>query len=166
MPLSDESELIQEYRSNKLLYQDFADSISNLLTTIIADRDVQLHSVTCRSKDEQSLAKKLQRPGSVYQNLRKITDLAGIRVITYFHDHVDLIARMVEAEFTIDRENSADKRVLLDPDRFGYLSLHYIVEMPPSRCSLTEYRRFKGLKAEIQIRSLLQHVWAEVEHDL
>jgi ppGpp synthetase/RelA/SpoT-type nucleotidyltranferase len=166
MPSSDENELVQEYRSCKRLYEDFAETVSDLLTKIIADKSLQLHSVTCRSKDEQSLAKKLQRPGSVYQNLGEITDLAGVRVITYFHDHVDFIAQMVEAEFTIDRENSTDKRALLDPDRFGYLSLHYIVGLPPSRCSLTEYKRFKGLKAEIQIRSLLQHVWAEVEHDL
>jgi hypothetical protein len=31
---------------------------------------------------------------------------------------------------------------------------------------MSEYRRFAGLKAEVQIRSLLQHVWAETEHDL
>jgi hypothetical protein len=55
---------------------------------------------------------------------------------------------------------------LLDPDRFRYLSLHYVVDLSPQRCVLPEYRRFRGLKAEIQIRSLLQHVWAEVEHDL
>ena len=66
----------------------------------------------------------------------------------------------------IDEENSIDKGKLLDPDRFGYLSLHYVVSFLPSRLSLTEYRNFAEYKAEIQIRSILQHTWAEIEHDL
>jgi hypothetical protein len=31
---------------------------------------------------------------------------------------------------------------------------------------LTEYRKFNDFKAEIQVRSILQHAWAEIEHDL
>jgi len=31
---------------------------------------------------------------------------------------------------------------------------------------LKEYKRYKDLKVEIQIRSILQHAWAEIEHDL
>ena len=54
----------------------------------------------------------------------------------------------------------------MDPDRFGYVSLHYVLELSPERSRMSEYRRFAGLKAELQIRSLLQHVWAETEHDL
>lgn len=53
-----------------------------------------------------------------------------------------------------------------DPDRFGYLSLHFIARLSDGRVELVEYRRFKGLRFEIQIRSILQHAWAEIEHDL
>jgi ppGpp synthetase/RelA/SpoT-type nucleotidyltranferase len=166
MPVSDEDELLREYRGCKLLYEDLARTLSDLLEKIIAEQGVQLHSVTHRAKEEQSLAKKLLRSEGAYQSLEKITDLAGVRVITYFHDQVDSIARMVEAEFEIDPENSIDKRKLLDPDRFGYLSVHYIAELGQARSALPEYKRFKSLKVEIQIRSMLQHVWAEVEHDL
>ncbi|HAT4112086.1 hypothetical protein WHY34_04515 [Clostridium perfringens] len=54
----------------------------------------------------------------------------------------------------------------MDPDRFGYLSLHYVVSLKENRLSLPEYSVFKGLKLEIQIRSISQHTWAEIEHDL
>jgi len=31
---------------------------------------------------------------------------------------------------------------------------------------LPEYKRFSGLVAEIQVRTILQHAWAEIEHDI
>ena len=79
--------------------------------------------------------------------------------------YVDKLAKVIERNFKIDTENSIDKRVM-DPERFGYSSLHYIVEYTPERLKLIEYKYFTGIKFEIQIRSILQHAWAETEHDL
>jgi putative GTP pyrophosphokinase len=101
-----------------------------------------------------------------YLSLDAITDLAGVRIITYFEDEVHKVAEIVQREFDIDTANSSDKKDLLDPDRFGYLSLHYVVKFHAERLGLTEYRGFASHKAEIQIRSVLQHAWAEIEHDL
>ena len=95
-----------------------------------------------------------------------ITDICGIRLITFFEDEVDAVGAVIKREFTIDQRNSTDKRSLLDPDRFGYLSLHFVASLSSERLQLTEYRRFGGIKLEIQIRSILQHAWAEIEHDL
>jgi putative GTP pyrophosphokinase len=79
---------------------------------------------------------------------------------------VDRIGTLIESEFGTDPERSIDKRKVLDPDRFGYLSLHYICGLHPNRLNLPENRRYAGLWCEIQIRSILQHAWAEIEHDL
>jgi len=49
---------------------------------------------------------------------------------------------------------------------FGYISLHYIIKLNAARKQLPEYERFKEWKAEIQIRTILQHAWADIEHDL
>jgi hypothetical protein len=89
-----------------------------------------------------------------------------VRVITHFADEVDKIGTLIEREFVIDPDKSVDKRKLLDPDRFGYLSLHYICSLSSDRIKLAENRRFRELTFEIQIRSILQHAWAEIEHDL
>lgn len=89
-----------------------------------------------------------------------------MRVITYYAEDVDKVAEIVEREFVVDRENSIDKRNALEPDRFGYCSVHYVVEMSQERLKLREYQAFDELKCEIQIRSVLQHAWAEIEHDL
>ena len=161
-----EDGFLREYQSRKHSYRDFADILASLLTTILTEHRIRLHSVTHRAKDDASLATKLRRPDRTYACLADVTDLAGVRVITYFHDDVDHVAKSVEREFRIDQANSVDKRSLMYPDRFGYISLHYVVELSPERAKMSEYRRFAGMKAEVQIRSLLQHVWAETQHDL
>lgn len=98
--------------------------------------------------------------------MSEITDIAGLRIITYFEDEVNKIAELISKEFEIDKKNSIDKRSVIEPNEFGYMSLHLVVELNNSRKELTEYRRFKSMKAEIQIRTILQHAWAEIEHDL
>lgn len=160
--------LVAEYRDKQLLYEQctrtFRDLLDQLLT--VAGFGEKIVSVTCRPKDRVKLKDKLLKAEKRYGSLSDITDLVGLRVITYFGDDVDEIAALVEREFSIDWDSSVDKRKVLDPDRFGYLSTHYVCELPPKRAQLPEYERFSSLKCEIQVRSILQHAWAEIEHDL
>jgi ppGpp synthetase/RelA/SpoT-type nucleotidyltranferase len=137
-----------------------------LLVQLLGGEGIQLHSVTSRCKTRDSIAGKIAKPDKNYSVLREITDVAGIRVVTYFAEDVDEVAAVVEGEFAIDREKSVDKRILLDPGRFGYQSLHYICTFTDDRCRLGEYLRFATIPFEVQVRSILQHAWAEIEHDL
>jgi putative GTP pyrophosphokinase len=162
----DQSELLVEFDSHVGAYDAFAEKLRTLVTELLSGHGLKVHSVTARVKSRDSFATKIAREGGRYATIADVTDLAGVRIITYFADDVDRIAEVVRGEFTIDTANSVDKRNLLDPDRFGYLSLHYVITLPPARVGLGEYRRYAGLKAEIQIRSILQHAWAEIEHDL
>ncbi|SFH95057.1 ppGpp synthetase catalytic domain-containing protein (RelA/SpoT-type nucleotidyltranferase) [Cryobacterium levicorallinum] len=127
--------------------------------------NLDVHNVTHRIKSRESARTKAQNKLNS-ASIVPLTDLLGLRIITYFPDQVDLIAMLIEREFLVDSEKSVDKRAILDPDRFGYLSTHYVVSIGPSRSSLTEWTAYQGVKFEIQIRSILQHSWAEIEHDL
>lgn len=158
--------ILQEYERQYALYSDFTEKIEKLIRDLIKEKGIKVHSILSRLKNSDSLKKKLDHAERKYSKLIDITDISGIRVITYFSDDVDAVAKVIEEEFDIDRENSVDKRALLDPDRFGYISLHYVAKLPNSRLQLTEYRRFSNCKVEIQVRSILQHTWAEIEHDL
>ena len=145
--------------------------LEQLLSEEAEKEELRVHAVTYRVKSEASAALKIARPrpGATQAGprpLHTLTDLLGVRVITLFRDEVDVVARLIEREFTIDHENSVDKRAVLDPDKFGYLSLHYIAELGAGRTAMPEYRKFGGIKFEIQIRSILQHAWAEIEHPL
>jgi putative GTP pyrophosphokinase len=121
--------------------------------------DIQLHDVTMRLKSRQALAAKIARPDRTYQGLWDVTDLIGLRVTTYFEDSVDEVARIIEAKLPVDFEHSIDKR---RPSDFGYRSVHYVCGLGDARVpGVPDAARF-----EIQIRTLLQHAWAEIEHDL
>ena len=160
------AEILTDFDQHYLIYEDFTPVVANLLKGILVIKEIRVHSITSRVKSRESLRRKVNREDDKYTKLDDITDLAGIRIITYFADQVDLIARIVEQEFDVDREHSVDKRELIDPEKFGYLSLHYVVKLPSYRLQLIEYQRFQHCQVEIQIRSILQHTWAEIEHDL
>jgi putative GTP pyrophosphokinase len=159
-------QILEEFDLKSGLYSELTDKLHSLVSAVLEEQGISVHSVTCRVKGRDNLSKKLLKPGSSYSNLEEITDIAGIRITTFFSDDVDRVAELLEREFTIDWPNSIDKRAMLDPDRFGYLSLHHVLGLAEERAKLTEYRRFRGLKVEVQTRSILQHAWAEIEHDL
>ncbi|MGG3281347.1 GTP pyrophosphokinase [Paenibacillus solani] len=159
-------DILNEFEIKQGLYKDFSNKLASLISEILLSNKINVHSITFREKELKSLSGKLQRNMNKYNKLEDITDLAGLRIITYFSDEVDLIANLIEKEFDFDKENSIDKRKILDPDRFGYLSMHYVIKLRENRISLPEYSRFKNCSAEIQIRTILQHTWAEIEHDL
>lgn len=135
------------------------------LQKILPSDPLHIQSLTVRVKEEASLREKLRRPDATYGRLLDITDLIGIRVVTYFEDSILDIAKLIEAEFAIDFDHSVDKRQHSDASQFGYRSLHYICALDPGLAHDLP-QNLQGMKFEIQIRTVLQHAWAEIEHDL
>lgn len=65
----------------------------------------------------------------------------------------------------MDESKSKDKASELKPDQFGYRAIHLVCTMPETRIILPEYKKFKGMYFEIQIKTILEHGWAQIEHD-
>lgn len=146
--------ILQEYRDNFSLFKEFEGKILALLKNSLDEAGIHLASIESRIKTEDSLAGKLERKGYKYKSLADITDILGVRLITYYIDDVDKVATAIERLFEVDWENSIDKRKVHDIDSFGYLSLHYV-------CSTEEF----PFRFEIQMRTVLQHAWANLDHD-
>lgn len=158
-------DLLNQFDEKASLYDDFLKYFYNTITGILKGHSIVVQSVDTRLKKRDSLDKKIKLKKK-YKSLEDITDVCGMRIITYFSDDVDKIADIIKKEFKIDEKNSVDKRKIDDPTKFGYVSLHYIISLKGTRANLPESKRFKDLKIEIQIRTILQHAWAEIEHDL
>ena len=151
----------------------FYDHIDNLnrVDSIVAvkineavDRaGIHTMQITHRVKTAESVAGKLERKPEKYASAMSITDLVGFRIICYFTEQIDQICAIIEDLFDVDRDNCIDKSKVLSPNAFGYLSVHYICSLPKSDEYPEELCKYKF---EIQIRTVLQHTWAEIEHDL
>ena len=97
--------------------------------------------------------------------LTEITDLGGVRIITFFPDAIATIDKIISDEFYVmERSDKGEK--LQDEERFGYQSIHYLVNFSPKRTVLAEYARYAEIILELQVRTILQHAWAEIEHDI
>jgi putative GTP pyrophosphokinase len=129
-----------DYERHSELLEDLRPRLKDLIEQLLRDAGVRVHSVDCRVKETDSLHRKLHRTPGKYQSLVEVADCLGVRVITHFADEVDAVAQMIEREFEINREDSVDRRATMDPDRFGYVSLHYVASLPRGRTNLTEYK--------------------------
>lgn len=146
--------LMQQYRELLPTLEQLAKEANDLLLRALREQGIYVTAVEYRVKAEKSLAGKLEVKGAKYKTIEDVTDLVGLRVITFYTDEVDKVAAIVKRIFDIDWQESVDKRKH-QLDRFGYNSLHYI-------CRL----RKGGPRFELQMRTALQHVWSTIEHDI
>lgn len=159
-----EKECLAWYAQNKELYNACGNSMQRLLTTLLQQANIPVHSIQYRIKEQRSFLDKCM--DSRYTSpLDEITDVCGLRVITYTNKDVDDICRIIEKHFNIDWDHSVNKAELLHANEVGYLSVHYIAKLNDARAKLEEYMPYSNVRFEIQVRTLLQHAWAEIEHD-
>lgn len=157
--------ILKQYDETASLFQSLGNKLKDIIIELLDDNRIAAHNVNFRLKEKGSLSKKIDVKPEKYRSINDITDICGIRIITFLESDVDRVAKILEKELNIDKINSIDKR-LLKTDQFGYRSLHYVIELDSGRLMLSENKKFTGFKVEVQIRSILQHAWAEIEHDL
>ena len=146
--------ILEEYRAHHQEFEEKTEKIRLMLKGVFEKAGLLVATIESRVKTEKSLAGKLEIKGAKYASLRDITDIIGLRVVTFYSDDVDKVASAVDRLFDVDWENSVDKRKLHEIDSFGYMSLHYI-------CSMEGF----PYRFEIQMRTVLQHAWANMNHD-
>ncbi len=163
---------IEDYRGRVEAYRDYANAVYAILKAGLDDGAIKVHSIQSRAKDIESFGDKARRPSDEDPNLprypdplRDITDLAGVRVITYFLSTEEQVDALITGQFDVV-ERTDRSAILIEEDKLGYSSIHFLVRLKRDRLALPEYRRFDGLIAEIQLRTILQHAWAEIEHDI
>jgi putative GTP pyrophosphokinase len=144
-------------------------AVHEAITARLTDDGLNYHVVQHRVKDAGSLERKLRRMGpdgsQKYGNgLDEIDDLVGLRVITYLDD--DISRAMTALRGTFQQLEHIDKTSeQKSKGEFGYSGQHLVFQIGdtkvPAGC-----RPYTGLRFEVQFRTILQHAWAEFEHDV
>ncbi len=120
-----------------------------------------LPQITSRIKDPISLYKKLIKKGIKYEDVH---DILGFRIICHFPSEVDRVNQFIEKNFIVEHfEKKSDK---LKFDQLGYTSDHFEVRIKPEIELFSELSEFSSLIFELQVRTLCQHTWADIEHAL
>ena len=158
--------ILDEYHAKLPFYEKMKSIVTERLGACLDENKIVVAGLESRIKTEKSLTGKLELKGSKYQTLDDITDILGVRIITYYSDEVDVISALVEKLFDIDWDNSVDKRKMLEIDRFGYMSLHYVCRIPERMFHDPASPQLNQIRFELQMRSTLQHVWANMYHDM
>ena len=124
--------LMEQYHERLADYQQLARIAEKMLRQALKKQNVTVIALEHRVKTESSLAGKLELKGAKYHTLDDVTDILGMRVVTFYSDDVDKVAAIVNEIFQVDWSHSVDKRKLHRLDSFGYNSLHYICRLKTS----------------------------------
>ena len=140
-----------------------------LVTSILDEGGINYLSVTGRTKGVASFAAKAGRlvdgRPAFPDPLRDITDQIGVRVITYVHSDVSAVADLLADQVVVKDDRDLGQETASE-GRFGYASRHLLIALDAARESDPAYADLRGRIAQVQVRTVLQHAWAEFEHDI
>ena len=180
----DIEEVVEKYKTNIEIYENFEiilrHYINDLLNKAVEEKKLDKNSfeIKSRTKAIDSFKGKISRDDKKLkykEPLKEITELVGLKIMLTSLKDENVVYELLNLALdnNIDRENSVNKVEELKQSRkFGYLGRHLVVYYDEKMLKVAEHKvnpdihpsNFKGLRAEIQIKTLLQHVWAEVEH--
>jgi putative GTP pyrophosphokinase len=156
----------------RLQYQDHVSRANRLREAVVEQVSTLLEKGTVtlgvpiesRVKDWNSIEEKLIRKSLGLSKITDLDDLVGVRVILLFRRDLLPIEELLGKTFDILSKEDTSSR--LADAQFGYQSHHFIVAIPASWAKIPTFSDLQGLRTEIQVRTLSQHIWAAASHKL
>lgn len=176
------ADAVSQYKKQKHIFQRFLNGVVDSFTLEPRLNEYGkpvLHSIKHRIKDESHLKEKMLRKWNsediiTSDNIfEKITDLAGVRLLHLYQDQLpiihEFIMEMVEngdwvlheapVAYSWDPESQRFFESLglkVDIKESYYTSIHYVVKPGND----------ERIKCEIQVRTLFEEVWGEIDHTI
>jgi ppGpp synthetase/RelA/SpoT-type nucleotidyltranferase len=155
----------EEYESNVTRFEAFCVELFKQINQLLDDARIHLASpIEWRVKTWPSITDKISRDQSQPKALSEIGDVAGLRLIALFRRDLEPIQKIIESNFVILGKEDTFNR--LSENQFGYGSIHYDVQPREEWKMIPTFRKFSDLRAEIQVRTASQHIWAAASHSL
>ena len=158
---------VQTFAAMQPALREATDRYVALVTTLLDDAGINYLSATGRAKSVASFAAKADRTVDgrpLYPDpLEEITDQIGVRVITYLHSDVAAVAELLGDQLTVLDDRDMGQETARE-GRFGYASRHLLIALDPARDGHPAFEALRERRAQVQVRTVLQHAWAEFEH--
>ena len=153
--------LVRDFAKKRPLYEEFCFAINKLLTNILEQKKYK-YQIYYRVKSPERLEEKIirkKKKRKIYGSIYEIEDLAGIRIVFYLESDKE--------KFIKDLKQEMPNIVSLEDleKTNGYRAKHITIALDKKRLALSEYKKFKKLRCEIQLVSIFSHAWSELEHD-
>lgn len=131
---------------------------------IILEQQGLTPAVKYRIKSFEAYYEKLLKMnnGQDKSRITTINDFFGLRIVCPFLEDIDTVTSLITSHFELlETEHKANQHSFRE---FGYDSVHLAIRIEPSQSG----RLLPGVRrvCEIQLRTILQDAWAEVEHEL
>ncbi|HUQ22272.1 MAG TPA: hypothetical protein VM049_04590 [Gaiellaceae bacterium] len=157
------------YADERDIYDAFVQKLRVLVETLLDEAEVNHAWVISYSNApgfvEDELARERRAGHPIEKPLESNVRVAGVTIGVHNDVPVDELGDLIRREFAVVAQSSDPREARhAKPITYGYV--HYLVSLDERRLELTEWARFAGLKARIEIKTLLQDVWENVDLDL
>ncbi|MBX5282178.1 hypothetical protein HJB90_14390 [Rhizobium sp. NLR10a] len=166
---------IERYRRERDRYVKLADRVAEICRTEICEQNALRAQVTFRVKSQKSFEGKLRRFAtrddrnyqSVDEIFQSISDFAGVRIAAYQFDDCERLVEHLRQTFRGPMEAvEIDTKDRHQHDRTNfYRAIHAQVCLPEDEL-VGIYDNVDDISCEIQICTMMAHVWNEIEHDI
>lgn len=177
------AEMVAHYIENKPSFQSIAESLAS---DVVKDPKLGpfVHSIKFRIKDPRSLEKKLRKKALDAQKKKKpfaitkenlftkITDLAGVRVLHLYPKQMSEMKPLIEELLSNLKFRTIERIAYTWDEEYKQLfkSLGYKTKFKPSMYTSLHHvivaNRKNNFRCEMQVRTLMEEVWGEVDHTI
>jgi len=161
----EEDKLKKDYEARQASAGSFCSALMEQIKELASQNNIALAvQIESRVKSWYSISEKIEKNNLKLEDILQLYDLVGIRLILLFKRDLDRCRKLIEENLEIiEQEDTASR---LDESQFGYQSYHYVIKLPKRWLSIPTLKDFAEYKAEIQIRTMAQHIWAAASHTL
>lgn len=151
-------------KTYRKLLQTLLENTNNLptpkITSRLKDRD------ECINKFCRKYQLKKENAKENYEIKNNLTDIIGIRIICLYESNIDIVVKELKSNFKLLDETNKTKELESQDNKVGYKGLHLDLKLDDTRASLLEYENLKNFSFEVQIRTIAQDAWSEIDHKL
>ncbi|MBP5588706.1 MAG: tetratricopeptide repeat protein [Treponema sp.] len=164
----------ENYEKYRKLFSVILDNIQEKISADISLNPKPVYKSRIKSFDSyySKLLRLKPREASESDGLVCLTDMIGIRIVCAFLEDISTVENQIKKKYSV--KEVEHKGNVQNVKEFGYESTHILIEIPEECKDLSsveddEIKKLElpeNLVCEIQVRTILQDAWAEVEHEL